>query len=57
MTTNTTCNECGGTMQEGLIGALWFEGKPAEGFWEGLKMEDRTQYSISAFRCERCGFL
>jgi hypothetical protein len=69
MTRNTTCNECGGTMQRGFVvetrgsrgipyeAAYWLEGKPEKSFWGGLKTEERQSYYITAYRCENCGFL
>ncbi len=66
MNKNTTCSECGGSMQEGYVldvtkmdrlQSSWIEGKPEKEFWLGLNLEDRLVLPISAFRCKSCGFL
>lgn len=66
MTRNTTCGECGGTMQEGYIldaapgfgkiQSLWVEGEPERDLL-GLKTVDHQVLHIIAYRCENCGFL
>jgi hypothetical protein len=68
MTRNTTCSECGGTMQRGFMvetghgnrphdASYWLEGKPEKSFWFGLKTEGKQAFYITAYRCENCGFL
>lgn len=66
MNRSATCGECGGSMQEGYvldvaktgrIPSSWIEGKPEKDFWLGLNLEDKLVFPITAFRCERCGFL
>lgn len=37
--------------------AFWCEGKPENNFWGGLKTKGKQSYYITAYRCERCGFL
>jgi hypothetical protein len=46
----------------GTIGQLsdatyWIEGQREKNFWGTLKTKGRKQYFITAYRCERCGFL
>ncbi len=66
MNRNTTCSECGGSLQEGYvldvaktgrIPSSWIEGKPEKDFWLGLNLEDKLVFRISAFRCKSCGLL
>ncbi len=69
MARNLVCSECGGKMQTGYIAetnvfnrrpfdvARWVEGKPDRSIWWGLSAKGKNQYYVSAYRCERCGFL
>jgi len=41
----------------GVLPSIWVEGKPENSSWSGLKIEGKTKYLISAYRCEKCGFL
>jgi len=68
---NTTCAECGGTLQLGftadradysvLTQSLWIEGEPHGakflGLNVGLDARDRARYDVVTYRCERCGLL
>ena len=54
-------------MEEGFVPDLthhnrsmvshWVEGRPEKSFWTGLKVKDRQQHPITAYRCPRCGLL
>ena len=53
MTSNTTCDECGGNMQEGyvldvahggVLPSIWVEGKPESSLWSGLKTKGKNKY-------------
>jgi hypothetical protein len=66
MIRNTTCSECGGTMQEGYIldfthggrvQSVWMDGNPEESFWTGLKVDLKKTRPVSGYRCDKCGFL
>ncbi|MHA2297648.1 MAG: hypothetical protein ACXAEU_13815 [Candidatus Hodarchaeales archaeon] len=35
----------------------WYQGKPKKSFWTGLKIKRDQLHPISAFRCEKCGYL
>jgi ssDNA-binding Zn-finger/Zn-ribbon topoisomerase 1 len=68
---NTTCPDCGGTMQLGYTADRGDYSVAAQGFWvegapemskflgmdAGLKIKDRARYDIVTYRCERCGLL
>jgi rubredoxin len=66
---NIVCPECGGQMQEGFMadqiqGAdyflrlFWVEGQPQKsGFKAVMKPLKREKYFITAYRCQKCGFL
>ena len=68
---NTTCSECGGTMQMGYIAdradhsvptqSFWVEGEPQMtkflGMNAGLNIKDRARYDVVTLRCEKCGLL
>ena len=61
------CPKCGRRMQPGFLldskhgdrrGATeWVEGLPEKSFWMGLKIKGRQVLPVTAFRCERCGFV
>ena len=69
MTRNLVCGECGGSLQRGFIvetagmnprpydASYWLEGKPEKHFIDGLKINEKKAYYITAYRCENCGFL
>jgi len=68
MAKNLVCNECGGTMKLGFIPDLsygvilmtaWVEGKPKKSFWTRIAndLNKRKNYCITAYCCERCGFI
>ena len=59
------CPECGGAMTEGTVadyrrGAVhpseWVEGRVESSFWTG-KLRNEERYEITAYRCEKCGFV
>lgn len=61
-----SCSKCEGSMEEGYLldvaygGALdmsWIAGKPQKSFWTGISWRDRERRAVSAFRCEKCGFV
>ena len=61
-----SCPKCNASMTEGFVldvsygtrkPNLWVEGKPEKSFWVGVKLANRRQIEISAFRCSSCGFL
>jgi RNase P subunit RPR2 len=70
-TMQTTCAECGGTMQMGYTAdrgdhsvasqAFWVEGEPEMtkflGLPAGLNVKNRARYDVVTLRCERCGLL
>jgi hypothetical protein len=35
----------------------WIAGLPEKSFWMGLKIKGRQRLPVTAYRCERCGFL
>ena len=35
----------------------WVEGPPTRSFWYGIKTEDRDAFTVTTYRCERCGYL
>jgi hypothetical protein len=35
----------------------WMEGPPEKSVWTGLKLSGRARSEISAWRCNRCGFI
>jgi hypothetical protein len=37
--------------------AAWVEGEPERSRWTGLKLKDRRQIPIYAWRCPRCSVL
>lgn len=61
------CPKCQGLMNEGFIidhgdmnfGMVntWIEGEPVKSFWNGIKVNDKSQFKIKTFRCVNCGFL
>ena len=60
------CLKCGSSLEPGYIldavrgaykAAEWVEGAPERSFWVGLKVSDRSRYTICAFRCANCGYL
>jgi len=69
MSRNIICSECDGTMQKGSILNLvglgyypdgvpyWTEGIPERNFLGGVKVRKTKRYTVSAFRCEKCGFV
>jgi hypothetical protein len=67
MKTSTVCSKCNGPMTRGFVpdffthGATrvpgWQEGEPEKSFWCGTNADRSSIIPISAFRCDRCGFL
>ena len=66
MSKDIICNECNEVMKMGfipdfadkvIVRLAWVEGKPAKSFWGTVKndFQDRENYFITAYRCERCG--
>ena len=63
----TECPKCQGRMSEGFAVdkghynaqdlQTWVEGAPVKTFWRGLHTKGREAYTISTYRCERCGYL
>lgn len=60
------CPKCAGAMGEGFVVdgihgghavSSWVAGAPERSAWMGLKLGKRVRSEISAWRCERCGFL
>ena len=61
------CAKCGSAMEAGFIVdykdyastrvETWVEGEPTTSFWTGLKIKDRQQFTVTSYRCERCGYL
>jgi hypothetical protein len=43
--------------QGGGAAARWVSGVPQRSFWTGIRLKDRAQYDIAAWRCRRCGYL
>lgn len=35
----------------------WVEGEPVKSFWSGIKLKGKKQYSVTTYRCVRCGYL
>ena len=40
-----------------VILASWIEGEPEKSWWQGMKTKGRRRFSITAYRCTKCGFL
>ena len=68
MARNLVCSECGGTMMlgfipnfsnRGILMTAWVEGKPKKSFWGGIASDfyKRKNYCITAYCCDRCGFI
>jgi hypothetical protein len=67
MAEEMTCAGCGGKMGEGFIfdrghysfpaEQQWVEGQPQRSFWMGLDIDDKRQFKVMTYRCERCGRL
>jgi len=68
MARNLVCSECGGTMQIGYVPdfayreikqLFWVEGQLERTFWDrwGVRFKGKKRFYITAYRCERCGFL
>ena len=64
MSRDLVCNECGGEMQRGYVPnflfnqenqTFWVEGKAEKTFFGLLKIRDRKNYDIVAYRCKDCG--
>ena len=61
------CPKCRQPMQPGYLldgrdsggraVSEWVEGAPEKSFWVGLKIGERRVFKVTAFRCDRCGFL
>jgi predicted nucleic-acid-binding Zn-ribbon protein len=60
------CPKCDATMERGFILDVtdagkrvseWVNGAPEYGFFGGLKIEDREQHEVTAYRCVRCGYI
>lgn len=35
----------------------WIEGRPARSIWTGLKTKGMKMLPVTAYRCDRCGYL
>ena len=64
MSRDLVCNECGGEMQRGYVPnflfnqenqTFWVEGKAEKSILGFLKIRDRKNYDIVAYRCKDCG--
>ena len=62
----TDCAKCGGEMVIGFIPdmggagylpARWVEGVPEHSVLKGTKVSGKTQLTIRANRCQKCGFV
>jgi hypothetical protein len=63
----TNCTQCGGPTSTGFVletaiphartTPIWVEGEPENASWGGLKVKDRANYPIVAYRCTKCGHL
>ena len=60
------CPKCNGKMDEGFIlddthggrvQAEWAEGPPRRSIWTGIKIAKDARHPITAFRCQKCGYL
>jgi hypothetical protein len=61
------CSRCQGPLEAGYVldrsqhnqatQQRWIEGPPERSFWTGMKTRGREAYSVTTYRCERCGFL
>ena len=60
------CPKCGGAMTRGFIVGntyhgravpTWYGGEPEPSAWQGLKISDRANFSVSSWRCDQCGLL
>ena len=63
---NAKCPKCGGVMQEGFVldagygvnfVSRWMPGRPQNSWLTGIKVPAKDQRPISAYRCDRCGYL
>jgi hypothetical protein len=61
-----SCPKCAKQMEDGFLldgdqggpfQGNWAEGKPAFGWFGGLKVFGRVQRPITAFRCTSCGYV
>ena len=61
------CARCSASMQRGFLfdrshhdsgkAASWIEGAPERSFWGGTKTRGKARHPITAYRCERCGYV
>ena len=61
------CPRCRGSMSEGFVLDLgdhnsrnqqkWVEGEPVRSFWLGIQTKERDKYTVTTYRCDRCGYL
>ena len=61
------CPQCRERMEQGFVldtghggarmEAKWIQGVPEKSFWTGIKVKDKKQINIQAYRCPRCGLL
>ena len=60
------CPKCKGQMEEGFmldhthggyLAGKWIKGAPERSIWTGVKIKNREQRAVSAFRCVSCGYL
>jgi hypothetical protein len=35
----------------------WVEGEPEKSFWLGIRTKGREKFTITTYRCDRCGYL
>jgi hypothetical protein len=35
----------------------WVEGQPERSLWLGIKTKGREKYTITTWRCDKCGYL
>ncbi len=68
---NSTCPECGSSMEKGFIPdsahgpsvhkSKWHRGEPGEmkflGMPLGMKTDSEAMYDITAYRCTECGLI
>ena len=61
------CPRCRSNMSEGFILdrgdhnshnlQTWVSGTPLKSFWTGYRTKDRHKFTVTAYRCDRCGYL
>lgn len=66
-TTPPTCLRCQSVMDEGILldrghgntlaVEQSLEGTPERSFWLGIKATGRERFTVTTYRCPRCGYL